>query len=71
MIVGKPALPAISLTTDIATVTGIAEREGMDEIFSTSFDTWPSPATSRSASAPPGTAAACAPGWPRPGNSAC
>src|SRR5882757_6733446 len=33
VIVGKRALPAISLTTDIATVTGIAEREGMDAIF--------------------------------------
>src|SRR6516165_1141205 len=34
VIVGKRALPAISLTTDIATVTGIAEREGIDAIFS-------------------------------------
>jgi D-sedoheptulose 7-phosphate isomerase len=34
VIVGKRALPAISLTTDVATVTGIAEREGMAEIFS-------------------------------------
>ena len=34
VIVGKRALPAISLTTDIATVTGIAERDGMDAIFS-------------------------------------
>src|SRR5215470_14558706 len=34
VIVGKRALPAISLTTDVATVTGIAEREGMDAIFS-------------------------------------
>ena len=34
VIVGKRALPAISLTTDIATVTGRAEREGMDAIFS-------------------------------------
>jgi D-sedoheptulose 7-phosphate isomerase len=34
VIVGKRALPAISLTTDVATVTGIAEREGMDSIFS-------------------------------------
>ena len=33
VIVGKRALPAISLTTDVATVTGIAEREGMDAIF--------------------------------------
>jgi D-sedoheptulose 7-phosphate isomerase len=32
--VGKRALPAISLTTDVATVTGIAERAGVDAIFS-------------------------------------
>ena len=33
VIVGKRALPAFSLTTDVATLTGIAEREGMDQIF--------------------------------------
>jgi len=33
VIVGKRALPAISLTSDIATVTGIAGMEGFDEIF--------------------------------------
>jgi D-sedoheptulose 7-phosphate isomerase len=33
VIVGKRALPAISLTADIATVTGIAERHGMEAIF--------------------------------------
>jgi D-sedoheptulose 7-phosphate isomerase len=33
VIVGKRALPAISLTTDIATVTGVATRDGMAEIF--------------------------------------
>jgi D-sedoheptulose 7-phosphate isomerase len=33
VIVGKRALPAISLTTDVATVTGIAEQEGVDAIF--------------------------------------
>jgi D-sedoheptulose 7-phosphate isomerase len=33
VIVGKRALPAISLTTDVATVTGVAEREGTDAIF--------------------------------------
>jgi len=33
VIVGKRALPAISLTTDVATVTGIAETEGVDAIF--------------------------------------
>jgi D-sedoheptulose 7-phosphate isomerase len=33
VIVGKPALPAISLTSDVATVTGIAAREGMAAVF--------------------------------------
>jgi D-sedoheptulose 7-phosphate isomerase len=33
VIVGKRALPAISLTTDVATVTGIAATEGIDTIF--------------------------------------
>ncbi|MGH3855887.1 MAG: D-sedoheptulose-7-phosphate isomerase [Pseudonocardiaceae bacterium] len=34
VIMGKRALPAISLTADVATVTGIAGAEGFDEIFS-------------------------------------
>jgi D-sedoheptulose 7-phosphate isomerase len=34
VIVGKRALPAIALTTDVATVTGIAERDGVADIFS-------------------------------------
>jgi D-sedoheptulose 7-phosphate isomerase len=34
VIVGKRALPAICLTSDAATITGIASREGMDAIFS-------------------------------------
>ena len=33
VIVGKRALPAISLTADVATVTGIAARDGMSQIF--------------------------------------
>jgi D-sedoheptulose 7-phosphate isomerase len=33
VIVGKRALPAISLTGDIATVTGVAIRAGIDEVF--------------------------------------
>jgi D-sedoheptulose 7-phosphate isomerase len=33
VIVGKRALPAISLTTDVATVTGVAERDGFEAIF--------------------------------------
>ncbi|MGH3493681.1 MAG: D-sedoheptulose-7-phosphate isomerase, partial [Sciscionella sp.] len=34
VIVGKRALPALSLTADIATMTGIASRGGFDEVFS-------------------------------------
>jgi D-sedoheptulose 7-phosphate isomerase len=33
VIVGKPALPAISLTSDVATLTGIAAREGLGGAF--------------------------------------
>jgi D-sedoheptulose 7-phosphate isomerase len=33
VIVGKRALPAISLTSDVATVTGVAARQGMAAIF--------------------------------------
>jgi D-sedoheptulose 7-phosphate isomerase len=33
VIMGKRALPAISLTADVATVTGIAGEEGFDEVF--------------------------------------
>jgi D-sedoheptulose 7-phosphate isomerase len=33
VIVGKRALPAISLTTDVATVTGVAAREGLADVF--------------------------------------
>jgi D-sedoheptulose 7-phosphate isomerase len=33
VIVGKRALPAISLATDVATLTGIAEREGVSAMF--------------------------------------
>jgi len=33
VIVGKRALPAISLTADVATLTGIASRVGVDETF--------------------------------------
>lgn len=33
VIVGKRALPAMSLGNDVGSVTGIAEREGLDQIF--------------------------------------
>ena len=33
VIVGKRALPAISLTSDMATVTGVAQRDGVPQIF--------------------------------------
>ena len=34
VIVGKRAFPAISLTNDVATITGIANREGFKDVFS-------------------------------------
>src|ERR1700754_290272 len=33
VIVGKRALPALSLTSDVATITGIANRVGVAEVF--------------------------------------
>jgi len=33
VIVGKRALPALSLTADVATLTGLANREGFPEVF--------------------------------------
>jgi D-sedoheptulose 7-phosphate isomerase len=33
VIVGKRALPALSLASDVATLTGIALRHGIDEVF--------------------------------------
>lgn len=33
VIVGKRSLPAISLTADIATLTGVARKVGFDEVF--------------------------------------
>ena len=33
VIVGKRALPALSLTNDVATVTGVAAHEGLGEVF--------------------------------------
>jgi D-sedoheptulose 7-phosphate isomerase len=33
VIVGKRSLPAISLTSDVATLTGVAKREGFEHVF--------------------------------------
>jgi D-sedoheptulose 7-phosphate isomerase len=33
VIVGKRALPAVSLTNDVATVTGVAKTAGFDEVY--------------------------------------
>ena len=71
VIVGKRALPAIALTTDVATVTGIAERDGVDAIFAHQLRYLACPPTSRSGSPPTATAPACWPGSRPPGNSAC
>jgi D-sedoheptulose 7-phosphate isomerase len=34
VLVGKKALPALSLTNDVATLTGVANRYGLAEVFS-------------------------------------
>jgi D-sedoheptulose 7-phosphate isomerase len=44
VIVGKRALPAISLTADVATVTALAERHGIDAIFARQIRSLASPA---------------------------
>src|SRR5690348_14144081 len=44
VLVGKRALPAISLTNDVATLTGIARSEGFDEVFATQLRLLASPA---------------------------
>jgi D-sedoheptulose 7-phosphate isomerase len=33
VVVGKRALPAMSLTSDVGTLTGVANREGFEEVF--------------------------------------
>ena len=71
VIVGKRALPAISLTTDIATVTGIAEREGMDAIFSHQLRYLTAPGDIAIGICATGHCGSVRPGWPRPRNSAC
>lgn len=43
VIVGKRALPAISLTNDAATVTGIARRDGFSEVFAHQLTTLADP----------------------------
>ncbi|GAA1697628.1 SIS domain-containing protein [Fodinicola feengrottensis] len=44
VIVGKRALPAISLTSDVATLTGIANDKGIDEVFAHQIDYLAEPA---------------------------
>jgi D-sedoheptulose 7-phosphate isomerase len=57
VIVGKRALPAISLTTDIATVTGVATRDGMAEIFARQIRSLGEPADIALGIAPDGRSA--------------
>jgi D-sedoheptulose 7-phosphate isomerase len=57
VIVGKRALPAISLTSDIATVTGIATRTGMAEIFARQLRSLAEPADIALGIAPDGRSA--------------
>jgi len=44
VIVGKRALPAISLASDLATLTGVANREGFSQIFAHQLPALASPA---------------------------
>jgi D-sedoheptulose 7-phosphate isomerase len=44
VIMGKRALPAISLTNDAATLTGIARQEGFDAVFAAQLELLASPA---------------------------
>ena len=71
VIVGKRALPAISLTADVATVTGLAASDGMAASSPTRSPCWPSRPTSRWASRPTEAAPACCAVSRRPNGWAC
>ena len=72
MIVGKRALPAMSLTNDVATLTGIASREGSPRSSPTSSATWPAADDIALGVSGDGNGArtSCA-GWRRRPSSAC
>jgi D-sedoheptulose 7-phosphate isomerase len=44
VIIGKRALPALSLTSDVATLTGVANRTGLSEVFAHQVRTLAEPA---------------------------
>ncbi|WP_214412121.1 D-sedoheptulose-7-phosphate isomerase [Sphaerisporangium fuscum] len=44
VIVGKRALPAMALSNDAATVTGVGTREGLEEVFAHQVRHWANPA---------------------------
>jgi D-sedoheptulose 7-phosphate isomerase len=44
VIIGKRALPALSLTSDVATLTGVANRAGLSEVFAHQVRTLAEPA---------------------------
>jgi D-sedoheptulose 7-phosphate isomerase len=44
VIIGKRALPALSLTSDVATLTGVANRAGLSEVFAHQLRTLAEPA---------------------------
>ena len=48
VIVGKRALPALSLVSDAATVMGVANRVGLDGVFAHQVEVLAEPETSRS-----------------------
>jgi hypothetical protein len=71
VIVGKPALPALSLVSDVATLMGVANRPGSTASSSTRSAFWPGRTTSRSACRPTVTASTCTPGCEPPWTRVC
>ena len=72
VIVGKRALPSHSLTADIATVTGVASRAGLEDVFAHQLRIIGDPADiARSASPPTATARTSAAPSNPPATSAC
>ncbi|MFD0540472.1 SIS domain-containing protein [Actinomadura luteofluorescens] len=71
VIVGKRALPALSLTGDVATLTGVGAARGSTRCSPTRSAASAARTTSRSGSRRTAAAAAsCAP-WSAPGTAAC
>ncbi len=71
VIVGKRALPALWLTTDVATVTGVAAREGLAGIFAHQIRHLAGPADIALGICSDGSCPSVLAAWRRPACSAC